>query len=132
MQIKGWASVFGEIDSHDDVTIKGCFKSDLKKFTYVRPMLISHDSLKVVGKWDIVKEKKYGLWCVGTVFDDDAKFWIRKHCLSGLSISYSANRVSYENGTRILESISLEEISIVAVPINRACRIIKCSGWDEK
>lgn len=123
--IKGWASVFGEIDSQSDVTVKGCFKKDLKKFTYTRPMLLNHDPDKIVGRWDLIKEKKYGLWCEGTVFDKDAQFWIKEHCLSGLSIGYSDISESRRQGLRDLKTVELEEISITTVPMNRSARIME-------
>jgi HK97 family phage prohead protease len=125
MIIKGWASVFGESDSHNDVTVKGCFVADLKKFTYVRPMLLSHDSSKIIGRWDLIQEKDYGLWCEGTVLDEDAQFWIREHCLSGLSIGYAGRQEKQEAGLRKLQTVELEEISVTAVPMNRAARIVE-------
>lgn len=125
MIIKGWASVFGESDSHSDVTVKGCFISDLKKFTYTRPMLLSHDSSKIIGRWDLIEEREYGLWCEGTVLDEDAQFWIRESCLSGLSIGYAGLQHKRENGLRKLQTVELEEISVTSIPMNRAARIVE-------
>lgn len=125
MIIKGWASVFGESDSHSDITVKGCFRKDLKKFSYTRPMLLSHDPIRIIGRWDIIKEKKYGLWCEGTVFDKDTQFWIKKNCLSGLSIGYNGRKHKTNDCLRHLTEIELEEISVTSVPVNRAARIME-------
>jgi HK97 family phage prohead protease len=125
MIIKGWASVFGESDSHSDVTVKGCFVTDLKQFTYTRPMLLSHDSSKIIGRWDLIREKDYGLWCEGTVLDEDAQFWIKERGLSGLSIGYAGRQHKQEAGLRKLQVVELEEISVTAVPMNRAARIVE-------
>jgi len=125
MIIKGWASVWGECDSHSDITVKGCFVKDLKEFTYTRPMLLSHEKNAVIGRWDLIKEKKYGLWCEGTVFDKDAIFWIGEHCLSGLSIGYAGRNHSISRGLRKLKRVELEEISVTAVPANRSARIME-------
>lgn len=125
MKIKGWASVFGVSDSHADITMQGCFQEDLEKFTYIRPMLLTHDAQKIIGRWDLIEEREYGLWCEGTVLDQDAQFWIKENCLSGLSIGYAGRSESTEGGVRHLHKVELEEISVTAVPMNRAARIIE-------
>lgn len=125
MIIKGWASVFGESDSQSDVTVKGCFIADLKKFTYIRPMLLAHDAEKIIGRWDLIEEREYGLWCEGTVLDENAQFWIKEHCLSGLSIGYAGRQTKHEGGLRKLQTVELEEISVTSVPMNRAARIME-------
>jgi len=125
MIIKGWASVWGECDSHSDITVKGSFKKDLKKFTYTRPMLLHHEKSQIIGRWDLIKEKKYGLWCEGTVLDDDAIFWIKEHCLSGLSIGYAGRSEDRKRGLRRLKRLELEEISVTSIPANRAARIME-------
>jgi len=125
MIIKGWASVWGECDSHSDITVRGCFKKDLRKFDYTRPMLLHHDKDQIIGRWDLIEEKKHGLWCEGTVFDKNAMFWIREHCLSGLSIGYVGRSEETKRGLRKLKRLELEEISVTSIPSNRACRILE-------
>lgn len=125
MIIKGWASVFGESDSHDDVTVKGCFVSDLKKFTFTRPMLLCHESTKIIGRWDLIEEREFGLWCEGTILDEEIQFLVKEQCLSGLSIGYVSRQHKRESGLRKLQVIELEEISLTPVPMNRAARIVE-------
>lgn len=133
MIIKGWASVFGQSDSHSDVTIPGCFIEDLKQFAFTRPMLLSHDTQQIIGRWDLIAERQIGdiqgLWCEGTVLDKDAQFWIKEKCLLGLSIGYAGRKEEQVYGIRKLQRVELEEISVTAVPMNRAARITECSEW---
>lgn len=133
MIIKGWASIFGQSDSDSDVTIPGCFIEDLKQFTFTRPMLLSHQVQQIIGRWELITERQigdiHGLWCEGTVLDKDTKFWIKEKCLLGLSIGYVGRKEERFDGIRKLQRVELEEISVTAVPMNRAARIMECSEW---
>ena len=125
MIIKGWASVFGEIDIESEVIVKGCFKKDLKKLTFARPMLLEHNTDKVIGRWDLIKEKEYGLWCEGTVFDETTQFWIDKCGISGLSVLLNEVKKKRINGLWYHVKGEIEEISVCCTPMNRTARIVE-------
>lgn len=129
MIIKGWGSVFNEHDSNDDMTIKGSFVADLKTNTFVRPILFSHDVKHVIGVWDLIEERDFGLWCEGRILDEGMKDLIKEKALTGLSMGYRGIKVKHEMGSRKLLEVELEEVSLTAVPMCRSARIVECSAW---
>jgi HK97 family phage prohead protease len=135
---EGYASVYGEIDSHRDVVIKGAFNKSLdtryrakgRKFI---PLLDQHDTRLPIGVLPIddIKEDDFGLFVRGHYNMDvqrarESHALAKQGALTGLSIGYSTldDAWSEDGMTRILKEVDLWEISPVTFPSGDSARII--------
>lgn len=91
MMVRGYASVFNEVDNHGDVMLHGAFASALKTLagSHVE-MRLSHGSGKC-GVWFCLEEDAIGLKAHGIIFEElpegaRAIQMIRAGRLNGLSI----------------------------------------------
>lgn len=125
--ITGYASVFNEIDLANDVIKSGAFTASLNERTPV--MLWNHNSDVVLGKWLEIREDKKGLFVKGQLCLDVEKSQevyelLKNKSVTGLSIGFSIDKSAYDaNGSRIIEKLSLFEISIVPIPCNERAQI---------
>lgn len=140
-EFEGYASVFGVLDSHNDIVVKNAFEgvnvSNVK-------MLMEHTG-EPVGKYTEIYEDDKGLFVKGKLYINknidraDMTYNLLKNGkLKSLSIGYRPLKytIEYENKKyiRYLKSIELGEISIVSNPSNKeaiitdyknACQITK-------
>lgn len=125
--ITGYASVFNEIDLANDVIKSGAFTASLNERTPV--MLWNHNSDVVLGKWLEIREDEKGLFVKGQLCLDVEKSQevyelLKSKSVTGLSIGFSIDKSAYDvNGSRIIEKLSLFEISIVSIPCNERAQI---------
>lgn len=125
--ITGYASVFNEIDLVNDVIKSGAFTASLNERTPV--MLWNHNSDVVLGKWLEIREDEKGLFVKGQLCLDVEKSQeiyelLKNKSVTGLSIGFSIDKSAYDvNGNRIIEKLSLFEISIVPIPCNEKAQI---------
>ena len=130
LKFKGYASVFGGIDSHGDTIVKGAYKKTLENRE--RPIILRWNHLgPIIGKLIDIYEDEKGLFVTGELTKghtqaDDVAALMRHGSISGFSIGYSI--VSSEpspNGGKLLKEIELREISIVEEPSDNGARIIE-------
>lgn len=128
----GYASVFGNVDSHREIVDKGAFSKSIKarkKF----PMLWSHDTYTPpIGVWSELKEDDKGLYAEGQLFLENNPLAQQVHAamkaeiLEELSIGYipkvMTNR-DEKTGIRHLKEVDLKEISVVLFASNSEARI---------
>lgn len=128
----GYASVFGIVDSHNDVILPGAFKKSLKA-NDMPLMFLNHDPHSLpIGVWTKMEEDEYGLRVEGTFLDTstgrDAYIASKAGAISGLSIGYRAIDVAYgksaDEPARTLKTVDLVEVSVVTIPSNPKTRII--------
>ena len=125
--ITGYACVFNEIDLANDVIKSGAFTASLDERTPV--MLWNHNSDMVLGKWLEIREDEKGLFVKGQLCLDVEKSQeiyelLKNKSVTGLSIGFSIDKSAYDvNGNRIIEKLSLFEISIVPIPCNEKAQI---------
>jgi HK97 family phage prohead protease len=135
---EGYASVYGEIDSHRDVVIKGAFNKSLdtryrakgRKFV---PLLDQHDTRLPIGVLPVedIKEDDFGLFVRGE-FNMKVQRAVEAHALAeqgaltGLSIGYSTVEDAWndDGSVRILKEVDLWEISPVTFPSGDSARIL--------
>lgn len=135
-RFSGYGSVFGTVDSYDEVVAPGAFLeslAEMKKKGRTFPVLWQHRTMEPIGHWDInsLKEDEYGLFGEGTLWLNDASYartaWqgIKNLAITGLSIGYHVRESTFDGETRIrtLTKLDLMEISIVTTPANDAARI---------
>lgn len=146
----GYASIFGNVDSHGDVVEKGAFAKTLREWGdkgKLPKMLLQHgglfgpvDDLLPIGKWTSMEENSKGLKVEGELFalgtNRGALIYegLKSGELDGLSIGYKS--VKYRMGTkpqdptRWLEEVKLFEVSIVTFGANDKATIgqVKAAG----
>jgi HK97 family phage prohead protease len=124
---EGYASVFGVIDHHNDVVVKGAFKSSLDKKI---KLLWQHDIQKPIGIVVKLYEDDFGLKIEGEINNKitaglEASELIRQKAIDGLSIGFAIKSSEYnQKGQRVITDIDLLEISIVTFPANSEAQII--------
>jgi HK97 family phage prohead protease len=129
--IEGYASVFGNRDSYNEVVMPGAFAESLAKHqregTYPL-MLWQHRSDEPIGVWDDMHDDGKGLYCKGQLLvgqnvptADKVYSLLKAGAVRGMSIGY--NEIDIEPGTNgdptKLIKLDLMENSIVSFPANR-------------
>lgn len=132
----GYGSVFGTVDSYNEVVAPGAFIDSIeetKKKGRTLPVLWQHRSGEPIGDWDInsLKEDDHGLLGDGQLWLDDAPYakialrGMKSKAITGLSIGYYVleSNLNDKTGVRTLTKLDLVEISIVTTPANDDARI---------
>jgi uncharacterized protein len=134
-KFSGYGSVFGNVDSHNDIVERGAFKRSLKGRNPA--MLWQHRSDMPIGKFTKVSEDANGLYVEGEINLDvqlgkEAYSLLKQGALSGLSIGYTTRdyEVDRKRGARLLKDVELYEISLVTFPSNEAAQIIGVKDGD--
>lgn len=128
-EFEGYGSVFGVVDSYNEVVDKGAFLESLA--TYGMPkLLLQHSTRNVGGIWLEAKEDERGLWMRGKLNLDvqdsrEAYSLLKMGALSGLSIGFRTIEETTNSDTGIthLKKVKLYEVSIVTFPANEAATI---------
>lgn len=132
--LSGYGSVFGVVDSYQEIVAPGAFTESLKERAATKralPMLWQHRQSEPIGKWTLAQEDEHGLYLEGVLLKDDvqqakeAYALLKADVISGLSIGYWVRRSSYDEktGIRTLLELDLDEVSIVTSPANDDARI---------
>ncbi len=141
--LAGYASTFGgEPDSYGDLIAPGAFIKSLgdhgKRGT-MPAMLWSHEASEPVGRWTQMSEDSRGLLATGklnlkTTRGREAYEHLRAGDVTGLSIGFRVDRdgASYEGRTRVLKSVALHEVSLVALPANQNARVVSVKSLGGK
>lgn len=129
----GYASVFGALDSQNEIVASGAFRRTLAAWQAkggAPAMLWMHDPTEPIGLWLSLREDAKGL-CVegrlalGTQKGREAYELLKLGALTGLSIGYRvvSSRADAKRKARVLEDVELFEISLVTFPANDAARV---------
>lgn len=135
---RGYASVFGGVDSYDDTILAGAYTDvieSIKTGGHKMPkMFINHKSWMIPpGKWTRLEQDSKGLMVEGELTPnnpeaDMLKAALQHETIDGLSIGFRIGEFSFmeENGRqiRIIKSIAeLPEVSVVTFPADDAARV---------
>lgn len=131
---KGYASVFGNVDSYGEVVAAGAFAESLKAIKASGdplPILWQHKWDTVIGGATELKEDEKGLYTAGELLINDLPESKRAHTLmtkrlvTGISIGYYVEDSSFDEkkGIRTLKKLDLKEYSIVTFPANGLARV---------
>ena len=137
----GYGSVFGNVDSKNDIIMPGAYSEVLKESDSV-PVYVNHGWLRgdlPVGSWSGLKEDSRGLFgSAGLVMQMPSAinaYWgMKSGLVNGLSVAIIPDHKSTErrsDGVRVIHRIkALKEISIVDSPANSESRVtdVKASG----
>lgn len=128
-QFEGYASVFGNEDSHGDIVEKGAFRKTIRESKGRVPILWQHDSWEPIGESLELEEDDHGLRTRGQIVLDTRRgaeayaLMKRTKGFRGLSIGYQTVKREIENlddgqVVRRLKEIKLWEYSLVTFPAN--------------
>ena len=129
----GYASVFGLLDSQNEIVERGAFTRTLAKWrakNFSPAMLWMHDPTQPIGLWIAMAEDESGLvvqgrLALGTQKGAEAYELLKMKALTGLSIGYRVitSRIDSKRKARVLTDVDLFEVSLVTFPANDAARV---------
>jgi HK97 family phage prohead protease len=130
----GYGSVFGNVDSYDEIVAPGAFSDSLaawKASGRLPPVLWQHRSGEPVGPHLEMTEDTHGLFLKGQLLVGDvqrakeARALMKAKAVNGLSIGFVPREDSYDRvtGIRTLKKVDLWEVSIVTFPANPQAQI---------
>jgi len=131
---KGYASVFGNVDSYGEVVEKGAFLESIariKESGDPLPVLWQHNSATPIGGSDVLAEDDTGLLTEGWLMVNDipqaksAHALMQRRVVKGLSIGYYVEESSFneKTGIRTLKKLDLVEYSVVTFPANELAQV---------
>lgn len=138
----GYGSVFGNVDSKNDIIMPGAYAEILKAADGV-PLYVNHGWLRdalPVGKWSGLKEDERGLFGEASLVMQmpsavDAYWGMKSGLVTGLSVAILPDHKATErrpDGVRVIHRIkALKEISIVTEPANEAARVTDVKAAEE-
>lgn len=131
IKIRGYAAVFDEPDSSGDIIGREAFVALVAPEgpQWWPPMLFAHDATRIVGRWNTFEVDEVGLSVSGELldFDPDVLAMVQHRALYGLSIGYevASERQLPGGRNRVIEAISLLEVSVVAIPLHKRAVITR-------
>jgi HK97 family phage prohead protease len=139
-EFSGIASVFGEVDLMGDTVVPGAFRKSLAehKAKGRMPLLLwMHDLTAPIGRWTDIRETAQGLAVKGRLILDTARgreayALLKERALDGLSIGFRTLKSARTKTGRLLQEVSLEEISLVALPALGSARVISVKSHQPR
>lgn len=138
--VEGYASIFGEPDTYEDVITPGAFAASLaahRSAGTMPAMLWQHDPEEPIGVWTEMAEDARGLRVKGRLLLDVEKgaacrSLLAAGALNGLSIGFMAKKWTYDETSdiRTLTEIDLWEVSMVTFPAQRLARVTSVKSAD--
>jgi HK97 family phage prohead protease len=122
IRFAGYASVFDRVDRGGDVVRGGAFAASLQAGRPV-PLLWQHRPGAAIGVIETLAEDARGLRVVARVTHPTAAALVGRGALTGLSFGYRV-RASRGDHPRELLALDLAEVSLVAMPMQPAARVI--------
>jgi HK97 family phage prohead protease len=130
----GYASVFGVVDSYNEIVAPGAFKKSLAEIEASGdplPALWQHRSGEPIGGYTDLAEDDRGLKVSGFLMKDEidrareAYALLKKRVVKGMSIGYYVIDSSWNDKEKIrtLKEVELVEISIVTFPANADAQV---------
>jgi HK97 family phage prohead protease len=131
---EGYGSVFGVVDSYQEVVAPGAFTDSLAELSAKGrpvPVLWQHRQDQPIGIYETIVEDDTGLLVKGRLLIDEVAQAKEAHALmkagavSGLSIGYWVRESSFDEktGIRTLTKLDLVEVSLVTFPANDDARV---------
>jgi HK97 family phage prohead protease len=125
LKVRGYASVFGNVDSYGEIVDKGAFTDFIKANPNVEiPIFWEHDHIwswgdpaRPVGKTTLLREDDYGLYFEGELADTDKATeiatLIEQGAVRNASFAFKVTDEYLEDEVRHLSGLGLKEISPV-------------------
>lgn len=137
-EFSGYAAVFGNVDSGNDVIEKGAFAKTIQEdFDRIKILALHNECWLPVGKPLELREDEKGLFIRGKISDTsmgrDIRTLMKDGVLNELSIGYDAVLYDYDSATDIrhLREVRLWEVSVVTWAMNGLARIDEVKSLAE-
>jgi len=137
--VEGYAAVFGNEDSYNDIIVAGAFTKTIAGKEGKRIKLcLQHDMEDIVGKIVEMKEDEKGLWfkakISNTTMGKDLAILIEDDAINEISIGYQSIvwEVVEVRNVRLLKEVKLYEISFVSRAANQLATIQATEIKEEK
>jgi len=141
--VAGYASTYGTLDRVGDIVMPGAYDSTLDPFLKDGFLAESHDWDEPIGYILSARSDEKGLWFEAAFHDTERAQKVRRivneRLAAGksvsLSIGYRAEKYSFDrDDNRLLEAVSLYEVSVVTVPANPEALVVsgKAAGATEE
>lgn len=134
MNITGYASVFGNVDSYGDIVEQGAFV-DSPNIERVK-LCYQHNISDVIGRINQLKEDERGLWIDATILPTslgkDVSILLEGNAINEMSIGYRIiEQTLDENRNHHLTKLHLIEISIVSRAANEEAVVLSLEKKSE-
>ena len=136
--IEGYASVFGVLDSYEDIVEKGAFTNTIQGKNFKRiAFCYQHEFSTVIGKIIELKEDEVGLWFKAKISNTnlgrDLVELISDGAISEISIGYrtKVSEINTETNVRMIKEVELYEISLVTRAANSEAFITQTEVKNE-
>ncbi len=129
IRFAGYAAVFDRVDRGGDVVRSGAFAASLRERRAV-PLLWQHRPGVVIGAIEMLGEDSRGLRVVARVTHPTAAGLVARGALTGLSFGYRVMAARGSNPRELL-TLDLAEVSLVALPMQPAARVIAVDSLKE-
>lgn len=130
----GYASKFGNLDSHGDIVVKGAFKRSIDHNGKRVKTLMHHDPVQIVGKPTVMAEDEQGLYTETKVSDTslgrDLLTLIADGVIDEMSIGFIPVREEYSKKEEVnyIHEVKLVEYSFVSLASNPEARVQGLKG----
>jgi hypothetical protein len=120
---EGYASVFRNVDSYNDVIEPGAFTKTIQEAKRVK-VLWQHDPMQPIGKPEVMQEDNHGLYVKARISKTpkglEAMQLIRDGVIDEMSIGYNTIKEDWDaaKGVRIIKELKLWEFSPVTFAAN--------------
>jgi HK97 family phage prohead protease len=128
-EFEGYGSVFGVVDSYNEIVDKGAFTESLQKHGMPK-LLLQHSSWMVGGVYVEAREDAKGLYVKGKLNLEvqaakEAYALLKQGAISGLSIGFRSlvEEVNKQTGITHIKKVRLYEVSVVTFPANKSATI---------
>ena len=143
VSIRAYGLAFGNIDSYGDIIMSGACDDFFKSEDVDRMALCwQHDFTEVIGLITDKGVDDYGMWIeaqlLPTAKGKDASILLKAGAVSEFSIGYRADRYhfekrdDYDKTVRILDAITVYEVSPVTRAANPSARVVKVKRDDNQ
>jgi HK97 family phage prohead protease len=135
--VKGYGSIFGNVDSDNDIIEKGAYARTIKNNGSRVKYLYQHDITKPIGRMKELFEDEKGLGFVAeipkTTFGIEVLELMKYNVIDENSVGILPVKKDYnEDGVRMIKEAKLFEISAVTLASNDEAKILEVKGKSEK
>ena len=131
--VSGYGSIFGNIDSDNDIIQKGAYTRTIKNNGNRVKYLYQHDISKPIGKMRELYEDEKGLGFVAeipkTTFGTEVLELMKYNVIEENSVGILPIKKEFnDDGVRMIEEVKLFEISAVTLASNDQAKIMEVKG----
>ena len=135
--VKGYGSIFGNVDSDNDIIDKGAYRRTIKNNGKRVKYIYQHDITKPIGKMRELYEDDKGLGFVAevpkTTFGNEVLELMKYGVIDENSVGIMPVKKDFnDDGVRVIKEVKLFEISAVTLASNEEAKILEVKGESQK